>query len=34
VFGIFPKILEVNWTMTPVQQGRMFEVHPEVSFWA
>lgn len=34
VFGIFPKILEVNWTMTPARQDRVFEVHPEVSFWA
>jgi len=34
VFGIFPKILEVNWTLTPAQQDRVFEVHPEVSFWA
>lgn len=33
-FAIFPKILEVNWTLTPAQQGRVFEVHPEVSFWA
>lgn len=34
VFGIFPKILEVNWTLTSAQQDRVFEVHPEVSFWA
>ncbi len=33
-FAIFPKILEVNWAMTPALQDRVFEVHPEVSFWA
>jgi predicted RNase H-like nuclease len=32
--AIYPKILEVNWTMTPALQGRVVEVHPEVSFWA
>ena len=33
-FAIFWRILEVNWTLTPALQGRVFEVHPEVSFWA
>lgn len=33
-FAIFPKILEVNWALTPALQGRVFEVHPEVCFWA
>ncbi|MBA3416526.1 MAG: DUF429 domain-containing protein [Chloroflexia bacterium] len=33
-FAIFPKVLEVNWCLTPAQQGRVFEVHPEVCFWA
>ena len=32
--GIYPKILEVNWALTPSIQGRVFELHPEVSFWA
>lgn len=32
--AIYTKILEVNWTLTPAQQGRVVEVHPEVSFWA
>lgn len=33
-FAIFPKIAEANRTVTPEMQDRMFEVHPEVSFWA
>lgn len=33
-FGIFPKVAEVNRALTPDLQGRVFEVHPEVSFWA
>jgi len=32
--AIYPKVLEVNWTLTPALQGRVVEVHPEVSFWA
>lgn len=33
-FAIYPKVAEVNRALTPEQQGRVFEVHPEVSFWA
>lgn len=33
-FALFPKIADVNEAMTPEMQGRIFEVHPEVSFWA
>ena len=33
-FAIFPKVIEVNRTLTPALQGRVFEVHPEVCFWA
>jgi predicted RNase H-like nuclease len=33
-FCIFPKIAEANATVTPEMQDRVFEVHPEVSFWA
>ncbi len=33
-FGIFPKVAEVNRALIPDLQGRVFEVHPEVSFWA
>ena len=32
--AIYPKVLEVNWTLTPALQGRVVEVHPEVSLWA
>lgn len=32
-FGIFPKIREVDAAMTPADQVRVFECHPEVSFW-
>ena len=32
--AIHAKVLEVNWAMTPARQGRVVEVHPEVSFWA
>lgn len=31
-FGILPKIAEVNRAMTPLLQGWIAEVHPEVSF--
>jgi predicted RNase H-like nuclease len=34
VFYICPKITEVNLAMTPELQQRVFEIHPEVSFWA
>ncbi len=33
-FNLFPKIREVDRLMTPVLQDRVFEVHPEVAFWA
>lgn len=33
-FAIFPKVTEVNREVTPALQDRVFEVHPEVSFWA
>jgi predicted RNase H-like nuclease len=33
-FGIYPKVAEVNRALTPEQQRRVVEVHPEVSFWA
>lgn len=32
--AIYPKVLEVNWAVTPALQDRVFEVHPEVGFWA
>jgi predicted RNase H-like nuclease len=32
--GILPKIREVDTRMTPFLQHRVFEVHPEVCFWA
>ena len=33
-FGIFPYIREVDDALTPADQVRVFESHPEVSFWA
>lgn len=33
-FAIYAKVAEVNRVVTPEQQYRVFEVHPEVSFWA
>jgi predicted RNase H-like nuclease len=33
-FAIFPRIAEAITTITPEMQDRVFEVHPEVSFWA
>ena len=33
-FAICRKVAEVNWAMAWVQQDRVFEIHPEVSFWA
>lgn len=33
-FGIYGKVAQVNQVMTPELQRRVFEVHPEVSFWA
>ena len=34
MFHLFPKIREVDRVMTPEQQDRVFECHPEVAFWA
>jgi predicted RNase H-like nuclease len=33
-FALFAKIREVDALMTPALQGRVFEAHPELSFWA
>jgi predicted RNase H-like nuclease len=33
-YGILPKIREVDCAMSPQLQQRVFEVHPEVCFWA
>lgn len=33
-FNLFPKMREIDVLMTPELQGRVFEVHPEVAFWA
>lgn len=33
-FNIFAKVREVDRLMTPELQQRVFEVHPEVAFWA
>jgi predicted RNase H-like nuclease len=33
-FGIYPKVAEVNDLLTPREQARVLEVHPEVSFCA
>lgn len=33
-FALFDKIAEANATITRESQDRVFEVHPEVSFWA
>lgn len=33
-FAIFPKVLEVDRSMTRLLQNWIIEVHPEVSFWA
>ncbi len=32
-FGIFPQIREVDAAITPADQSRIFECHPEVAFW-
>ncbi len=34
IFHIFPKMREVDALMTPALQSRIFEVHPELAFWA
>jgi len=33
-FNLFPKIREIDALMSPALQARIFEVHPEVAFWA
>ncbi len=33
-FGLLPKIRQVDEAMSPVEQGRVIETHPEVGFWA
>ncbi|HEU5402816.1 MAG TPA: DUF429 domain-containing protein [Terriglobales bacterium] len=32
-FGLFPKLLDVDECMSPQLQDRVFEVHPELSFY-
>jgi predicted RNase H-like nuclease len=34
IFHIFPKMREIDLLMTPELQSRVFEVHPELAFWA
>jgi predicted RNase H-like nuclease len=34
IFHIFPKMREIDAVMTPDLQRRVFEVHPELAFWA
>ena len=34
IFHIFPKMREIDALMTPELQARVFEVHPELAFWA
>lgn len=33
-FHLFPKIREIDAMITPGLQSRVFEVHPELAFWA
>ena len=33
-FHLFPKIREIDALITPELQSRIFEVHPELAFWA
>jgi len=33
-FNLFPKIREIDAFITPELQSRVFEVHPELAFWA
>ena len=32
-FNLFPKIREIDALMTPELEARVYEVHPELSFW-
>jgi predicted RNase H-like nuclease len=34
IFHIFPRMREIDALMTPALQTRVFEVHPELAFWA
>jgi predicted RNase H-like nuclease len=34
IFHIFPKMREIDALMTPELQSLVFEVHPELAFWA
>jgi predicted RNase H-like nuclease len=34
IFHIFSKMREIDRVMTPELQSRVFEVHPELAFWA
>lgn len=34
IFHLFPKMREIDALMTPALQYRVFEVHPELAFWA
>ena len=33
-FNLFPKMREIDHLLTPDMQNRVFEVHPELAFWA
>lgn len=33
IFYIFPKMREIDALMTPPLQSRIYEIHPELSFW-
>lgn len=34
IFHIFPKMREIDALLTPAVQSRVYEVHPELAFWA
>ncbi|WP_421693158.1 DUF429 domain-containing protein [Aestuariivirga sp.] len=34
IFHLFPKMREIYALMTPGLQARVFEIHPELAFWA
>lgn len=34
IFHIFPKMREIDALMQPALQSRIFEVHPQLAFWA
>ena len=34
IFHIFPKMREIDALLTPALQSRVYEVHPELAFWA